>query len=238
MRRIVLLRASSGSGDPYEKALQEAGFQAESVPVLRFQFVNAQALRDALAESRFEALVLTSPRAAEAIGRVGLPQQWKEGAAWTVGEETARRARLLGLQPEGQQAGSAEALAERIARSMPSGPLLFVCGDRRRDALPTVLNAQGIEVEEVVAYETHLRPPPLAPGPAPFAVGFFSPSGVEAAQHADAFPWRARRVAIGPATADALMAAGHPAHAVATAPEPAAFVRAVAAATAPPSPGA
>ena len=238
MRRIVLLREGSGPDDPYERALRAVGLEAESVPVLQFQFVNAGALREALLSGRYGHLVLTSPRALDAIERVGLPQRWVGETAWTVGEETARRAARLGLRPRGEQAGSAAALALRVALDARP-PLLFVCGDRRREELPSALRERSIAVDEIVAYETHLRPPPLLSGPVPYAVGFFSPSGVDAALRDDAFPWHVCcRVAIGLTTARALANAGRPPHAAASAPTPEAFAAAAGSAIGPPSRGA
>ena len=237
MRRIVLLRSRAEEDDPYERALRTAGFEAESIPVLRFRFVNLEGLRAALEDRRFGAVVLTSPRAASALERAGLPPGWRGGVAWTVGAETAQRAESLGLRARGDSAGSAEVLAERIVASGPSAPLLFVCGRRRRPVLPERLESEGVAFQEMVAYETELLCPPLLQIE-PHAVGFFSPSGVEAAQADAGFPWAARRIAIGPTTAEALAAAGRPAHATAATPTPGAFAQAVQRATAPPSPGA
>ena len=236
MPRVVLLRERSGTPDLYEDALQRAGFQAESIAVLEYRFVNGDPLRASLSDTRFGVLALTSPRAADALARIGLPEGWAGRTAWVVGEETARRAAALGLRPRGAESGSAEALVARLAQHPPEMPVLFVCGNRRRAALPNGLRAHGIAFEEVVAYETALRSPPLLSGQAPSVIVFFSPSGVEAAQADPDFPWTARRIAIGPTTASALAGAGHPAHAVAAVPTPAGVAVAVRGAELP-SPG-
>lgn len=225
MRRIVLLRSPSGADDPYERALAEQGWQAESVPVLQYTFVNADHLREALASERFGALALTSPRAAEAVRRVGLPDRWKGKTAWVVGAETAARARALGLGPEAEDAGTAERLGERVGAE--TSPVLFICGNRRRSALPDALKHRGIGFAEVAAYRTDLRAPPLLTGPPPAALGFFSPSGVEAAQADAGFLWNSARIAIGPTTAAALAEAGQAAHAVSREPTPEGFAAAL-----------
>ncbi len=234
--RILLLRQPD-EPDPYVAAFEAAGFRARCVPVLRFEFVNGAALRERLARpADFGGLVLTSPRAAEAMERAGpLPAGWGDKPAFVVGPATAAAARTVGLRPEGDGAGEGEALAAHIAEAVIAGPfsppLLFLCGDRRRDALPDRLCAAAVPVEELVVYRTIPEPAALeglAASP-PAWVAFFSPSGVEAALAASGFPWeRIARAAIGPTTAAALRDAGHPAAAVAAEPTPAALVSAIA----------
>jgi uroporphyrinogen-III synthase len=218
--RVVLLRERSGTPDPYEAALRARGLDPVCVPVLRYTFENAPRLRAAVTDERLGDLVLTSPRAVEALARLGLRRGWAGRSAWTVGAETARRARRLGLSTRGESAGSAERLGAEIRAARPERDLLFVCGDRRRDVLPDELRAGGLGFREIEAYRTHLRPPPILTGEAPRVIGFFSPSGVEAALSDAAFPWHARRIAIGPTTAAALDEAGYPAGATAEQPTP------------------
>ncbi len=147
-----------------------------------------------------------------------------------MGPATAERARALGLEPEGEEAGEAEDLAALIAARRFAAPLLFLCGDRRRDVLPAQLRAAGLAVEERVVYRTILDASALraeATDP-PAWVVFFSPSGVEAIREGAAVPWNyVQKAAIGPTTADALRAAGFAPSAVATAPTPEALAAAV-----------
>lgn len=232
-RPLVYLLRSPSDPDPYDTALSAAGYRARSVPVLRFTFVNREALREALGHpAAYGGLVLTSPRSAEALHRqraldpdVVFP--WTTKPAFVVGPRTAASARALGLRPEGADSGSADLLADRIADRRFERPLLFLCSDRRRDVLPDRLASAGLPVEELCVYETHLRTD-VTFDPVPDWLVFFSPSGVEAVRQSGALaPGVPRIAAIGPTTAEALAAADLPPEAVAEAPTPEAVARAI-----------
>ena len=78
---VALFKAPGDSSeedasDPYVSVLEASG-RLESVtlvPVLQFDFVNPEALAEAL-HGDADGLVLTSPRAAEAVLRVGIKSQ-------------------------------------------------------------------------------------------------------------------------------------------------------------------
>lgn len=227
--RILLLRRPT-SPDPYVASFEAAGFDAESVPVLDFE----PAGRDALAErienaERFDGLLVTSPRAAAALRGLDL-RGWAGKPAFVVGPRTAGRVRALGLAPVGEETGHADALADLIVTDPPEKPLLFLCGDRRRDMLPNRLRAAQVAFEELVVYRTlgdasalevRLSEPPDW-------LAFFSPSGVEAALELDGVSWNScSAAAIGPTTADALRSAGIRPAAVASTPTPESLVAAV-----------
>ncbi len=230
-RPLVCLLRDPAVPDPFVQALEAAGWRAACLPVLRFDFVNRAALRAALRQpDAYGGLVLTSPRAAEALARAGrLPASWTTRPAFAVGPRTADAARALGLRTEGEEAGAADALAERITRQAFEAPLLFLCGDRRRDDLPQRLRAAGTPFYELCVYRTHLRRDLDFGALGALAwVVFFSPSGVEAARQAAGPALEAaRKAAIGPTTAEALQAAGWTAAAVAAAPTPEALAAAL-----------
>ena len=200
-RPLVFLLRDAREPDRYVAALDAAGFDARCAPVLRFEHVG----RDVLAETMgrldaFAGLILTSPRAADALHGLDL-SGWQEKPTFVVGPATAEAARALGLRTEGEEAGQADELAARIAARRFEAPLLFLCGDRRRDVLPDWLRAAGIAVEERVVYRTHpdasaLRRHTCRP---PDWIVFFSPSGVEAARVIVAASWnRARKQPLDP----------------------------------------
>jgi len=231
---IVLLRSAS-SPDPYVQAFAQAGWRAECQPVLRFTFPADEALRHHLrASDAFSGLVVTSPRAVRALRRVFdgsgvLHTSWEGRTAYAVGPKTADRLRALSFEVRGETAGDAEALADRIVEDAPERPLLFLSGSRRRDVLPTALREAEVAFEEQVVYEAHTRTDIQLPDdPAALWLAFFSPSGLEAVQQADAkVLGHARCAAIGPTTAAALEEAGLTVDAVAHDPAPDALVRAV-----------
>ena len=229
-RSHVLLLRSPDTPDRYVAAFATAGFAARSVPVLRFECVGRGVASEVIAQANtFSGLICTSPRAIEAVRGLDL-SGWQEKPAFAVGPTTAEAMRALGLHPEGEEAGEAETLAAVIAAHRFDRPLLFLCGDRRRDALPDALRAARIAFEERVVYRT--QPDASAwhesSDRLPDWVVFFSPSGVEAVQAVAGFPWnRVRKAAIGPTTADALRAAGFAPAAVAATPTPEALAAAV-----------
>ncbi len=234
---VILLR-SAEEPDPYLSAFEEAGLRAICEPVLAFAFPNQAALQDRLERrDHYDRLVATSPRVATALDRVfterdDLAQSWQGAPAYAVGPKTAARLRAVGLDPRGEEAGDAEALANRIVGDDPSAPLLFLCGNRRRDTLPEGLQVGGVPFEEVVVYETRARSPLEVPPPdGPTWLAFFSPSGLEAVGQTDSIELSEYRIAaIGPTTGGALEEAGHVVEAVAAKPSPDGLVSAIQAA--------
>jgi len=225
-QRALVLREESPA---YRKALERIGIEAHFASVLDFEYTSEPQLRALLARDPTPTLIVTSPRAAEAIGRLALRAPVHAGDAYAVGEETANRLRALGFKVSGDQSGNAEALASHIVTAQPSGPLAFLCGDRRRDTLPNMLNAAGVDFDELTVYRTLLLDPPFADAQARFDwIAVFSPSGLEAAQVDLAFPWGGRLAAIGRTTADAIAAVGLKADAMAESPSPESLAIAIA----------
>lgn len=236
-RAVVYLLRAAAPDDAYVQALEARGFQVVAVPVLTFTFVHEDVLRETLCASEaYGGLVLTSPRAVEALRRVGSERltPWRETPAYVVGPKTADAAAALGLAPAGQDSGSAEALADVIVRHPPEKPLLFLSGNRRRDVLPERLAAADVPFEELVVYETHpVDSLDVSRHPAPDWLVAFSPSGLDAVRDADDLDRAQIRIAaIGPTTAEACRAAGWTVAAVADVPTPEALVRAMAGAEA------
>lgn len=227
--RILLLRRPTAP-DPYVAAFDAAGFDAASVPVLDFEPAGRDALAERIAEpERYGGLLVTSPRGAGALRGLDL-SGWTGKPAFVVGPRTAEGVRALGLAPVGAEAGHADALAGHIEADPPVKPLLFLCGDRRRDTLPDRLRAAGVAFAELVVYRTIGDASALEAclSERPGWLAFFSPSGVEAALELDGISWNSlSAAAIGPTTADALRAAGIRPAAVAASPTPDALVAAV-----------
>ncbi len=234
---VVLLR-SADDPDPYLQAFSDAGFRAACTPVLAFDFLNTEALHARLRQSdRYGGLIATSPRVGRALRLVfdeerSLQSLWQERTAFAVGPKTAESLRALSFDVQGEKTGTAAELAAYIAESDPSGPLLFLCGNRRREDLPEGLRAAGVAFEELVVYETRLREDLSLPPPAEGRwLVFFSPSGLEAVRRAETGSLSAYRcAAIGPTTAASLEEAGVVSEAVASSPTPEGVVEAIRAA--------
>lgn len=198
---VLLLRSEDGS-EPYLDALESAGLGAQCVPVVSFTFVGARDMLRALSRpDDYSGLVITSPRTTDAWAREPIATTrlrfWSDKPVYAVGPRTANAARGLGLTPEGHDAGSARDLAAYIASNRAPNevrPLLFCGGEPRRDELPNRLSDEGIPMEDVVVYRSHvLRAAPLSS--APDWVVFFSPRSMDAARRWD-WPWREIRKAV------------------------------------------
>lgn len=232
--RVLLLR-SRDDPDPYEELLRAAGFEPTFMPVLEFEWVQQDELRELLAHPRrFEGLILTSPRAVQALADAmsWLPSEvslWQAKLVYAVGPRTATDLRALGFDPIGEETGRAELLVERIAERTYRRPLLFLCGDRRRDVVPTRLRALRIPLEELCVYHTSVIPNlDLSEIERPDWIVLFSPSGVEALSTASDFdPTKVRIATIGDTTAAAVADIGWQIDAVAEHPSAESIVAAI-----------
>ena len=241
---VLLLRSGDESSEnipdqeascAWEKALNEAGFDTQTLPVLTFEYAEQDALYKLLKHpDRYTGLIFTSPRAVEAFSRAfpgtGIEKTgWENKTLFAVGPRTAAAVRSLGYEPEGEGAGSAEQLGAYILKRRTGGTLLFLCGDRRRDVLPSLLREAGVRTEEIVAYRTGLRTLHAWPGDKkPDWVVFFSPSGLEAMRKSPEVSLEGISIAaIGSVTAEAARARGFQVRATAHEPTPEALALAL-----------
>lgn len=122
-------------------------------------------------------VVLTSQQAVQALRSAwpadDPPPGWQY---YAVGQRTATQIETY-LGPVKGQANSATALAGLIIKTAGPGPIVFFCGDHRREELPTLLSAHNYQVKETMIYHTTLTPH-FYPDPYQ-AILFFSPSAVQ-----------------------------------------------------------
>jgi len=74
-------------------------------------------------------------------------------------------------------ATNATELAQKIIEAKNAEEVIFFCGNKRRDELPSILQNAGITVKEIVVYET-VETPAVSAEPID-AILFFSPSAVQ-----------------------------------------------------------
>ncbi len=120
-----------------------------------------------------------------------------------IGQKTYKCLRNEGLIPN-LWADSADQLLEKILRTWPPQPVLYVCGSQRREVIPGGLLRAGFSYQELQVYTTTLLSPEIAWQEA-MGIVFFSPSGVSSYCTRNTIPAEARVWAIGPTTAEALM---------------------------------
>lgn len=164
MPPTVVLTVSPGTLPGLAEALRRVPLPVEECPLLTFapplDWGPFERALDAI--SGYDAVAFTSPRAARAFA-----ERWagRNGARvapplWAGGPGTA--AALAGLPCELRspsaravgERGSAQALAAAMLEEGVRGPVLFPCGEVRREELATRLREERIEVEEIVCYRS------------------------------------------------------------------------------------
>ncbi|CAG9563680.1 unnamed protein product [Danaus chrysippus] len=187
MKKVVLFKSVS---EDYKKVFNENNYEAIFVEPLQFEYMNLNQLGDKLAESEYKGMILTSPRAVEAVSKCWSPSKfvtWSTKRVYTVGEVSNNKIKLLlGLEALGTTTGNAENLANLIANeNCENEKFLFPCGNLRSEILPNILESKGITVDPVTVYETkeneNLKSNLLELNDTmnPCCMVFFSPSGCE-----------------------------------------------------------
>ncbi|KAM8924515.1 uroporphyrinogen-III synthase [Pelodytes ibericus] len=236
--KVLLLKDPKSSeldSDPYIKEFSSHGLQATLIPVLSFTFVSLGEFFEKLSHpENYESLIFTSPRAVEAVRfclespsskevwEHTLKDKWNSKPVYVPGKATAALVAEIGLHSEGEESGTAEKLADHIFSRgiVRSAPILFPCGSLKREVLPRKLKEKNIPLETITVYQTAQHPDIQASltdyftkEGVPASVVFFSPSGVKFClklilelscnQHSNI-----KFAAIGPTTADAMVAEG------------------------------
>ena len=99
-------------------------------------------------------------------------------------------------------ADNAAALSEKIIATSGVSKVYFFCGDLRRDELPEKLKSNGIEVEEIITYNTVFTSQKVSKNYD--GILFFSPSAVESFFKKNNPGGNTKFFAIGNTTAEAL----------------------------------
>lgn len=134
-----------------------------------------------------------------------------QGATREAVEKHFSTARIAGT------AAHSKALAELVLQDNAIKSVAFFCGNIRRDELPDMLRSRGVEVEEIIVYETLETPVKLAE--TYDGILFYSPSSVRSFFSGNTLPAHTTCFAIGHTTGAALQ--GVTKNKVVTSPEPA-----------------
>ena len=230
-KTVLLLRSGSGKDEDNYSQLSNShnDIHLINLPVLTFNFTNSDDLLREVNDNHqnYEAIVFTSQRAVESVEFI-LPQIDNFSEKWTqsklcyvVGEETASKVKSsLNWEPKnilGSEAGNALKLADVIIdryKDQTTKPLLFPCGNLKRNELEQSLMKQEIQLRPVISYETIPRKDisyaiaQLKLTTLEYVV-FFSPSGVKNVydilkKSIAGFEDQTKVIAIGPTTAKTL----------------------------------
>ncbi|CAB3250936.1 unnamed protein product [Arctia plantaginis] len=187
MKKVILFKSES---EDYERAFLDVNYETLFVEPLQFEFINKEELSNKLVQKDYRGLILTSPRAIEAVSKCWDPTRfviWNTRRIYTVGEVSCHKIKLLlGLEAIGATSGSGENLANIITKENPeNSKFLFPCGNFKTETLPNILKASNIAVDALTVYETkendNLRSKLMAVNESANSccMVFFSPSGCE-----------------------------------------------------------
>jgi uroporphyrinogen-III synthase len=227
MPGTVVVTASAGTFPGLVAALRALPAAVEERPLVTFAPpLDWAPVDQAVAElGRYEAVAVTSPRAARAFAeRAGElrdpPPVWAAGAGTAMSLGTGFGRIRAPEEDAVGRLGAAAALARAMLDAGVRGPVLFPCGEIRRDELPARLRAGGVEVSEVVCYRSVLAGEAAARNAAELARVLVVASPSVAGLLARACPPGSRPalLAVGPTTAAAARASGWPPAAVARRP--------------------
>ena len=190
---------------PLNKSLvQEA--KAVGISIDELSFIDTEPIQDIATQQEIEqaylqssTVVFTSMNAVDAV------LAWQDGQQpdWVIycmGNTT----KLLLKENFGEHsvagtASSAAELAELIAEESDIDEVIFFCGEQRRDELPAILRNKGIEVHEIIVYETIHTPHKVSKDY--HAILFYSPSAVSSFFSNNKVPAQTILFAIGNTTA-------------------------------------
>jgi uroporphyrinogen-III synthase len=146
---------------------------------------------------------------------------WSGGRGTTAALAPLAAAVRSPSEDQSGRVGAAAALAAAMLEAGVAGPVLYPCGEIRRDELPTRLRHEGIEVDEVVCYRAVLADEEMARAAAERAAILVvaSPRVADLLARVSPAGARPRMLAVGPTTAAAARASGWPPAAVAARPD-------------------
>ncbi len=146
--------------------------------------------------------VFTSKNAVQAFDQiVNAEVPWK---IFCIGQSTKNSvSKIFGEEKISGTADSAAELSDVILQDKEIKNVIFFCGKQRREELPQKLKAEGIEVEEIVVYET-LETPQKLSRKIYDGILFFSPSAVNSFFSLNKINEQTQIFAIGKTTADAI----------------------------------
>ncbi len=243
MVETVVLTASAGAFPGLVEALRAIPVLVEEHPLMNFAPPADWAPLDSALDGweSYAAVAFTSPRAAAAVvdrmaGRrrrrsLGqtMPMVWAGGPVTAAALGDALGRVRTPSEADAETLGAAEALARAMLDAEVGGPVLFPCGDNRRDALPERLGSHGIRVDEVVCYRSVLASESAAHAAAVRGTVLVVASPTVADLLVRACPPDARPdlLAVGPTTAASARASGWSPAAVASRPDAEALAAAV-----------
>ena len=146
-------------------------------------------------------VVFTSMNAVEAVSKfISAKTSWN---IFCIGNTTKKLVKkIFGEENISGTAASAEQLADTILEKVNVKKVVFFCADHRREELPEKLKKNGIEVEEIMVYQTIETPEILTKQYD--GILFFSPSAVQSFFSKNSLTHNTQVFVIGATTANAI----------------------------------
>ncbi|TDH68203.1 hypothetical protein CCR75_008095 [Bremia lactucae] len=226
--KVLLLKASD---EKYTIAIEQCpgpdssrrALKAHFKNVLTYEYINSEQLCEVLTHlEQYSGILVTSPRSAiavtnlvnalEPMQKLHVLKKLRAKPIFSVGAATSRELLPLKVTCKGDNAGSASALSDYLhrCRALPADcrdkPMMFLCGDKRREILPESFRLRGLPLKELVVYQSCAVKNVTFPAECkvPNWIVFFSPSGIKVVKDMN-LPWESiRKAAIGTVTAAAL----------------------------------
>lgn len=185
--------------------LSTRNFQVDVIPFIDIEYISNPAAVDQInaVSGQEHIAVFTSSNAIHAVYKIlkNKPANWKIYCVGKVSEQLARS--FWGDLVLSVNVNNSAELASMVAKQESNSlPVLFFCGDKRKDALPSMLQEGGFQLSEWIVYK-NIATPQLVKK-AYEAILFFSPSAVYSYYSQNQFPPDAQLWAIGATTAAAL----------------------------------
>lgn len=176
----------------------------DELPLITTEPINTDELKKILKEFLQQNItaVFTSKNSVKAFDQIANAEvPWK---IFCIGNSTKKFvSKIFGEEKVSGAANSAAELSEVILQDGEIKKVIFFCGKQRREELPEKLNSAGIEVEEIVVYETFETPLKIS-RKLYDGILFFSPSAVKSFFSLNKINEQTHIFAIGKTTADAI----------------------------------
>ncbi len=153
------------------------------ITIDELSFIETEPIQDIATQQEIEqaylqsaTVVFTSMNAVDAV------VAWQDGQQpdWVIycmGNTTKKLLQeSFGAHSVAGTANNAAELAELITAESDADEVIFFCGEQRRDELPSILRKSGIDVQEILVYETIHTPHKISKEYQ--AILFYSPSAV------------------------------------------------------------
>lgn len=201
--KLRILSTKILSRDTLDKA------SVNDIEIEEIPFITTEPIKDESLKTKLKGFlqqninaVFTSKNAVAAFDQiVNVELPWK---IFCIGQSTRKAVvKLFGEDKIAGTADNAGALADSILQEGEIKKVHFFCGKQRREELPEKLTAGGVELEEIVVYDTRETPQKISRKHYD-GILFFSPSAVKSFFSLNKLNEQVQVFAIGKTTADTI----------------------------------